>query len=334
MKRRVKIFEAGKYKQGDFGLDRVKKIFGDVQRKISGAYIHTKTAKDAGIKPVPIGEFSGVSVDNSGIVMADCEFNEKGESYYADGIMKGISVEIDKSDNLAQIAVLPPGMNPAVSGAEFSESEGEFLEVVEFEELEGGNMTLDEMKTALQGMSLEDRLAMIKVIGESITSAEKQAFRAVQYEFAEEIISTEKDFSEFAEKKGFDVKVKEKTAPETEEQIETRLRAEFAAKDKAKEELAEFSAIVDKKILPAHKEAYKLAFAAAQGQSDIIEFSETEKCTQKDHLESQLKAMGDIELTKEFAKMQGKDQEITDGQKKLNEIKEISEQTNKMYGGK
>ena len=208
MKRRVKIFEAGKYKQGDFGLDRVKKIFGDVKGKVAGAYIHTKTAKDAGIKPVPIGEFSGVSVDNSGIVMADCEFNEKGESYYSDGIMKGISVEIDKSDNLAQIAILPPGVNPAISGAEFSEIEGEFLEVVEFEE--GGNMTLEEMEIALAEMMLEDRLAIIKVIGQSITTDEKTAFRAVQYEFAEEIISTEKDFSEFAEKKGFEVKVKEK----------------------------------------------------------------------------------------------------------------------------
>jgi hypothetical protein len=329
MKRRVKIFEAGKYKQGDFGLDRVKKIFGDVQGKISGAYIHTKTAKDAGIKPVPIGKFSEISVDNSGIVMADCEFNEKGESYYADGIMKGISVEIDKSDNLAQIAILPPGVNPAISGAEFSEIEGEFLEVVEFEE--GGNMTLEEIKTALAEMTLEDRLAMIKVIGQSITPDEKQAFRAVQYEFAEIVGVT---VEEFATEKGVDIEVKEKEKVETEEEIEARIEAKYKAKSAAETEFAEFQEILKKNVLPAHQEIAELAFKAAQGKDDIIEFSETEKCTEKDHLIAKVKAMNELEgLTLEFAAGQGEKEE-TAGDKNLRIIKEKADSANQMYGGK
>jgi len=197
---------------------------------------------------------------------------------------------------------------------------------MEFEEMkeEGETMTLEKILEAMKALPLEDRLALVRNIAQSITPDQKAAFRAVQYEFAEAVKEEAKQMT--------DQEFEEKLAEKLKEK-EVELKAGFEAKEKAKSELMEFEAIVDKKILPAHKQAYILAFKANQGNSEILEFEEG-KMTEKENLKKKVEGMGDITLTEEFAKADKKDINKTDAQKRLEEIKKVSEDTSKMMGGK
>lgn len=138
MKKRIKVFETGNFpfQGGNYDFQRVKNIFGDVKDKIVSQFVHTSKAKG---KEIILGEFDNFEVKEDGQVYADLEFNEKGEKYYEDGILEGISVEIP-NDKLTKIACLPLGVKPAINGAEFQEETGSFIR--EFEVVEGG-VTVD-----------------------------------------------------------------------------------------------------------------------------------------------------------------------------------------------
>ena len=140
MKKRIKIFETGIYPQGKYDKERVKKIFGSVKDNVSGIFSHSsKWTEDK--KAVKLGDFSNIEIKDMGNkteVYADINFNEKGKNYYEDGILKGVSVEVPY-DKLTKIAVLPVGVNPAVTGAEFQEAPI----FIEFQEIEGEDKTMD-----------------------------------------------------------------------------------------------------------------------------------------------------------------------------------------------
>ena len=91
MKKRVKVFETGKYPQGEYDFPRVKKIFEDIKDKIKAQLAHTSKAKG---KEIILGEFDNFQVTDEGKVYADLEFNTKGLNYYEDGALEGISVEV------------------------------------------------------------------------------------------------------------------------------------------------------------------------------------------------------------------------------------------------
>ena len=140
VKKRIKIFETGIYPQGKYDKERVKKIFGNVKDNVSGIFSHSsKWTEDK--KAVKLGDFSNIEIKDMGNkteVYADINFNEKGKNYYEDGILKGVSVEVPY-DKLTKIAVLPVGVNPAVTGAEFQEAPI----FIEFQEIEGEDNKMD-----------------------------------------------------------------------------------------------------------------------------------------------------------------------------------------------
>lgn len=127
---KVKVFESGNYPQGEFNAEKVKNIFSKVVEPIKAIFSHTSKYKQ-GEAPIEIGSFKDFTIEEKGekaIVYGNVDFNEKGNNYYKDNILKGVSVEIDKdTDTLTKVAILPIGITPAVQGAEFQEM------IVEFE---------------------------------------------------------------------------------------------------------------------------------------------------------------------------------------------------------
>ena len=159
--KKIKVFESGNYPQGNFNKERVKSIFGNVKDKIVAIFSHTSKWKDANKEPLNIGNFFNFELketDDKIEVLANVEFNELGEKYYQDGILKGVSVEITDKDILSKVAILPIGINPAVAGAEFEE-----MTILEFEEVEEltreeviKTLTLEELKTVnIDGYNIE-----------------------------------------------------------------------------------------------------------------------------------------------------------------------------------
>jgi len=314
--KRVKVFQAGKYPQGEFSESKVQEIFGNVKEAIQGIFIHSSKWEQEGKEPIQCGEFSNFSVEN-GTAFADLSLNNKGQEYYNDGIFKGISVEL--SNGLKKIALLPLGVNPAITGAEFQlefeEVTTEELPVNNFEEEE--KMTLEEVKAFLMTAGIGDKIEVMSSIVGSLSEADTRAARALAYEFADK---TQITVDEFAKEKGIEIEIKEAKVAKTEEEIRAEIQAEFEAKDKAKTELQEFEAELKAKVLPAHREAYRMAFIAAQGQSELLEFEEGKgKMTAKAHLLSKVKGMTNIELLGEFAQAEGT-VEFSEEQKAAKEI--------------
>lgn len=343
MKKRVKVFGVFDGYQGKFNSESVSNIFSKVTDGIEAIYIHSGEWIKDKLEPLKIGLMSNFSVENSS-AYADVEFNEKGEQLYNDKIIKGISVELDSTaTKLLSVAFLPRGVNPAIKDALiFQESN-----VVNFEEMiqnniEGGKrMTIDEVviflatltevqlkefmmkldkkqakeiaENVIENGDIGTKLEMISCIKENITEEEKAMARTIAYEFSEY------------------VKEPEKVQSKAEIRAETLM--EFEAEKKAESEKRMFQEVISKKVLPAHREAYRLAFEAVQSESGIIEFSQDVKCTKKDYLKSIVEKMGDIDLTVEFAQVKPA-VTMTEDEKAVAEIKAIKEETKKRNGGK
>ena len=145
---KVKVFESGNYPQGEFNAEKVKNIFSKVVKPIKAIFSHTSKYKQ-GENPIEIGSFKDFTIEEKGgkaIVYGNVDFNEKGNNYYKDNILKGVSVEIDKdTDTLTKVAILPIGITPAVQGAEFQEMIVEFEVVKEDSKEEPKEITIDEV---------------------------------------------------------------------------------------------------------------------------------------------------------------------------------------------
>lgn len=277
MKKRVKIFETGKYPQGEYPIDRVKKIFGEVKDGVKAIFQHTSKWKQTGKKPVLVGEFGNIQVDEAGKVFADIEFNDKGNGYFEDGILTGISVEIP-DDKLTAISVLPVGVKPAVKGAEFEDQSAFFIEA-EFEDITGGVtvVTKEEIITALAGLTLDDKIAILKAISGGITDEQKKAMRTIVY-------------GEFEEKE----------EPKTEDQIRAEVAAEFEEKAERKNRVDNFLTDNKLKITPAMKKAGMEEFCKILVEDTAEkEFSADEKITAFEKLEKIFEAMPTIINIKE-----------------------------------
>lgn len=310
---KLKIFKAGNYPQGNF-LDVGKLIEG--VKSIPGIIYHTSHHLANGLmeNDIPVlGEFSNFVVKGSEL-FADFMFNDKGMEYFEKDKIKNISVEIDNATGkLAKVGLLPPGVKPQISG--LSSFEQSKYTVIEFEIEGGSKVTKEELIAALLAMSDADRkealeallkagtidtkLAAVKAVKDSITADERAAARVIAYEFSEA--------------------VKEPEKPKTEAEIREEIKKEFEAKEqvaKAEAEktkaMAEFEEILKKKVVPAHHEAYKLAYKATY--SGNAEFAE-----QRENIKKLVTEMPENVLLKEFSVNQ-EDKESKDGFQKGVEI--------------
>lgn len=271
IKKTVKVFGIGNFNGKEFSKEKVETLIKNTKESIEGIFAHSSKWIKENKNPVSIGEFSNLKLSNNN-VYADVELNEKGISYYEDGIIKGISAEI--SDKFDKIAFLPIGVNAAVEGAEFQDNH-----IMEFEELiieeEGGKEMFDVNK-----MSLEEKLEAIKLIGESVTSDQKKAIRLIGYEFAEVPANVMKALEEKLE---FEIKIPELT--KTEKEIREEIRLEFEAELKEKELKKDAENLIEStikdlkekmQIIPAQEKEFELLLKNLD-HSKVIETLEFEE---------------------------------------------------------
>ena len=197
--KRLKIFKAGNYPQGEFSVDKLKDIVSNTKDAIKAQFAHTSKLKK---EPVVVGEFTNVTLEGDE-VFADFNFNDEGAEFYNKGIIEGLSVEI-KENAFDRVAALPIGVNPAVQGAEFSEQHGYYV-ALEFES------KIEEKKEEIP-LNLKDEL-------KKISNEERQEIFA-EFEIKPEPKSEEqireeisKEFELKAEKEKFVSLAKENCKP-------------------------------------------------------------------------------------------------------------------------
>ena len=339
MKDKLFIFKAGKFPvQGDYSVEKVKEIFGNVTDNIKGIFAHTSHWNKLEKEPLELGEFSNFEVDEEGKVYADIEFNEKGLQFKLDNVIKSVSVEIDTvSNKLKKIALLPLGVKPQIAGTEFEEQE---MDLIEFElienkkEFEGGNIvTLEEVKLFMKTAGIGDKIEVMSTIVGSLSEQDTRAARALAWEFAEKTEVEGKDLVEFASKKGIDIEIKEAVKPKTEAEIREEVRLEFEEKEVLGKRIAEkelFLANNKDKIIPALKPLVEFAYEEAQKQENVIvEFSETEKIPMKAKIEkviSEFQAVNKKEVTPKLG-------EFEEGNELIEAAKEAGRNLNIIGGG-
>ncbi|MEG1339050.1 hypothetical protein [Cetobacterium sp.] len=328
MKKRIKVFEAGNYPQGDFNLDRVKEVFSSIDNPIGGIFSHTSKWLNENKTPVDVGEFSNFEV-KGGDVYADIEFNAKGTNYYNDGILKGVSVEIDKNTNkLLKIAVLPVGINPAVSTAEFQESETGI--VIEFEEVK--QVTLEELLAALVGLSSADRLRIVLAALDGLDVAEidlQPAFTKLwelddQKWYINKLVAegyvvektaefSKEKISELAKGMNLQVVEFEREVVLSPEEMRAQIKSEIEFETKLENEITEMKKVIP----PALQHVVEFAIReSAKKRAEIVEFSETEKVSEFEKITGDIGKLGTNKVFKTYfndiAEFENKDDSTSD----------------------
>ena len=287
IKKTIKVFEVGNYPQGEFSLEKVKQIFTGIKAPISGIFSHSSKWITEEKEPIEIGEFENFILKNNQ-VYADVEFNEKGSKYYNDGILKGVSVEIDtKSNTLQKIAVLPIGMTPAINGAEFQmDTDGIILE---FEE---DKLNLAELIESLGALTPAERITVaIATLKElDVTQVDVGPILTRAWELDDQqwyiknlisngyVVEKAEEFSkekliELVKPLGFDL-VEFQVKVKTEEEIRNEIMLEFSRKER----FNNLKTDLNKKVFPSVQPIIEFAIEKALQEEDkIIEFSETEK---------------------------------------------------------
>lgn len=238
----VKIFETGNYLQGNFPTEKVESIFNNLDGSVKGQFAHSskwENPEDA----IEIGEFSNFKLDE-GKILADIDFNEKGEEYYNDGIIKGVSVEIGE-DNISKIAVLPLGVEPAINGAEFEEKG-----ILEF-----GSKIFEDIKKKEEKKEFQFEEMMDEIKDLDMTEENENMLSPMVDLLFEKM--DEKHYIGMLEKRGYKVtkefQDEHKTIEEITKEVETRLIKKYDAEKKGKIEFDKFKA--EGKITPAMEEA-------------------------------------------------------------------------------
>jgi len=228
---KIKIFETGNYSQGNFPSEKVSEIFGKLKNPVKAQFAHT-SKWDNPDNIIEIGEFSNFELSD-GIISADVSLNEKGESYYKDGIIKGVSVELD-NDNIHKIACLPIGVTPAVYGAEFEETG-----ILSF----GSEIFSDvEEKKEFQSNEIIEMITNMDVTEENA---------AVLMDILDSIWEKidEKEYIERLQKAGYTVQKEFQKVEKTPGEIRAEVIKEFEAKDRGREEFEKLQK--EGKITPA-----------------------------------------------------------------------------------
>lgn len=292
-KKRVKVFESGSFPQGEFSVERTKKVFENAG-EVPGIYIHSSKWENKGKNPLKLGKFDNFSFEKTGenlAVYADVELNDKGQLYHEDGVFNGISVEIDATkDSLGSIALLPLGVEPAVATAEFQAEEKKVVYTGKYQEFEeeGGTtkvaVTKDDIKKALTEFSLGDRAEIINALVATVSDEERKGMRKLmEWEKIEYIQNTPE---------------KELTEEEMRKQIKEEM--EFEAKEKDLIELSK------KKVIPVLQPVVEFAIKkAGEERTKVIEFSNTEKLSYFEKFKQEFEKMKDgANFKSEVAKME------------------------------
>lgn len=307
MKKRVKVFQAGNYPQGEYSKEKVNEIFG-VAERVDGIYAHTSKWAEKGEEPLKIAEFSDFKVAD-GTVTALVEFNEKGQGYFNDSVIKGVSVEI-RDNTLSKVALLPIGVKPQVSGAEFAEEE--YAEI-EFEVIEESEELTKIDINAVKGMSLDDRMAIITAVFGSLTNDEKEGIRQLYWA----------DF----EKKESEQPQKAKT--------EAEIRAEITAEFERKEKGNTLKQAMKKKVVPCMQSIVEFAIDEALAKSGTIEFEvegKKENVSYFEKIEKEINSMPDAaNFQSEVERMEFGEFEDVAGD---DFMKKSYDEVKKMLGGK
>ena len=119
VRKKIKIFKSGKYRQGEYDKERVKNIFSNA-KETEAIFLHSSLwAKNE--KPLNLGKFSNYEfkdADGEVEVFADLELNETGEKFYNGRVLNGVSVELP-NDELTKIAILPIAINREINPRKF-----------------------------------------------------------------------------------------------------------------------------------------------------------------------------------------------------------------------
>lgn len=303
MKKKIKVFKAGKYPQGEFSEERVKKIFGNVKNKIETIFSHTSKWK-TGETPVAVGEFSNFEIIGNE-VFGEIEFNENGSKYYRDGILKGVSVEIN-NDTLTRVAVLPIGINPAVSGSEFEED----------------NSIIIEFEDAQQSVTVADILdAINKLNAAELTDTELDLLYGAIWN-----MSDRKYWADKLQADGYTVtKVEMQQLTQEEMRALVRREVEFETRRDCLKE-----AIKTKFRLPQHEIVEFAIEEAFKNRDTILEFSENEKTSMFERIEKTIEALPKDSLFIEHHK----EIEFSKENETENFFDKSKKETLKIFGGK
>ncbi len=318
MGKKLKVFSKKMSKNDsrkDMTDSQVNTIFGNVT-EADAQYIHTSHWDKENKEPIHIGKWENFEIKN-GEVFAELSLNEKGLMYESDGVFKGISAEIDGLNNsLINICVLPLGVASACVGTEFEEKNA-YNTILEYEIIkEGGNIvTIEEIKQAMLGLTLENKLELMQAIAQSVTADQKKQMRNVVY-------------GEF----------EEKITPEQQKVID-----DLAAKDKviqqyeADAKKSKVDAVMKEqktKLVGELPEILEYALTKAVEETEIQEFEAGVKQTRFERIVSKIEKMKDFKyLTEEF---EGKkdNKEKTEIQKTEEIIKNTMDSIKKRQGVK
>ncbi|MGL5316585.1 MAG: hypothetical protein ACRC92_25230 [Peptostreptococcaceae bacterium] len=324
MKKRIKVFESGNYPQGDFSLDRVKKVFSSIENPVRGIFSHTSKWLNEKKSPVNVGEFSNFEIKGNE-VFADVEFNDKGSNYYNDGILKGVSVEIDKNtDKLLKIAVLPIGINPGVSTAEFQEEETGII--IEFEEVE--QVGYKEILAALAALDLTQlSAAELQTLSDATYSLHDDQYRINKLtENGYTVVKT----AEFSKEQLDEIaKCMNLQVVEFEEEVvlsPTEMREQIKAEIEFENKVAEKIEGMKKVIPPSLQHIVEFAIKkAAETKDEIVEFSETEKVSEFEKIIGDIEKMGENKIFKNYF------QDITEFEEDRVEISSAKDRVNAYF---
>ena len=298
MKKRIKIFETGMYPQGIFNKERVKNIFGNIKDNVQGIFSHTSQWTEDK-EAVELGDFSNIEIVDKGHkseVYADVNFNEKGQGYYEDGILKGVSVEIPDG-KLTRVAILPVGIQPAIAGAEFSKQPILF----EFSEITEVNPSKKEKG--------EDNKMDRKEVLDTLTKPEIEA-----------------------QAERLNITVAERLKPKTPEELEQEITARITKEAGDKAKVQEFMKEHDKKIVPAFKPFFEKIVEESLKSEVNWEFNKKDTSLY-DGLQEFMKKMPEFSGFKNYSENIEFDDQ-TDGKDESEEaMRKAYEDTKKRYGG-
>lgn len=161
-----KVFQAGDYgKKGKYTLSDLQS-WADKEFSVPILAGHLQDYKTSGYPMTAIpkaGEAKVVGVDEDGYLLADVIYNEFGKSLTNSGAYSDFSLGIDilkNPNHLALLGYMPPHIETLDSAfSEFSNFEDGELQYIEFNQ--GGNMTLDELLAALEGLSSQEKLTLV-----------------------------------------------------------------------------------------------------------------------------------------------------------------------------
>lgn len=289
---KLKIFESGDYPQGNISKTDVKTIFSKSYDNVNAIFAHSSKWKGGNKNPIRLGKFDNfelVESNNEVEVFANLELNEKGSQYRDDGIIKGISVEIDRNKlELGDIAILPIGVDPAVDGANIScefekvnENIYRFTTNLEFE-------TLENMIANIDTMTIDEKMQLITKIKSTVPEEQKQAMKNLIYEYEkgdDEMSGTNEPVAKTSySKEEFEQKLKEQKKAILEE-VETQKEFEKVL-GKAKE-----------KVMPSLHPLLEYALKkASEEKSVILEFQNGDKVEKMSNFERFSKLVDTLQL--------------------------------------